>query len=66
MLAPLAAWRDRLRGALPAKRVEHVGPKLLAALAEAYESVTFVEIGAHDGAHNDPLRSSSSRARGRG
>ena len=56
MLAPLAAWRDRLRGALPAKRVEHVGPKLLAALAEAYESVTFVEIGAHDGAHNDPLR----------
>jgi FkbM family methyltransferase len=33
-----------------------VGERLLPRLAETYPSATFVEIGAHDGAHNDPLR----------
>jgi FkbM family methyltransferase len=53
---PLASFRARLGRAVPRRRIQLVGPKLLAKFAEAYPSATFVEIGAHDGTSSDYLR----------
>jgi FkbM family methyltransferase len=47
----------RLGRRLARRRVELVGPKFLADFAAARPSATFVEIGAHDGAWSDQLRS---------
>ncbi len=47
----------RLGRKLARRRVELVGPKFLADFAAARPSATFVEIGAHDGAWSDQLRS---------
>jgi FkbM family methyltransferase len=55
--APLASLRAKLGRTPPPGRVELVGPKLLGQLDESHPSVTFVEIGAHDGMLNDDLRS---------
>jgi FkbM family methyltransferase len=49
--------RAKLRRALPSRRAELVGPKLLGQLAEIHPSARFVEVGAHDGTWNDQLRS---------
>jgi FkbM family methyltransferase len=47
----LAGLRRRLHG-----RVELVGPKLLEEFAKTHASARFIEIGAHDGAWRDQLR----------
>jgi methyltransferase FkbM-like protein len=55
--APLASLRASLRWTSPSGRVELVGPKFLGEFAATHPSATFVEIGAHDGARSDLLRS---------
>jgi FkbM family methyltransferase len=52
------SWLQRLKRRLGSARVELVGPKFVGRFAELYPSATFVEIGAHDGAWSDQLRSS--------
>src|SRR2546422_888115 len=47
---------DRVRNRL-GRKVELVGPKFLGDFAKAYPAATFIEIGAHDGAGFDQLRS---------
>ena len=47
----------KLKQRLSRGRAELVGPKFLAEFANAQPSATFVEIGAHDGAYSDQLRS---------
>jgi FkbM family methyltransferase len=48
---------ERLRRRLSPGRPELVGPKFLAKFAAEQPAATFVEIGAHDGAFSDQLRS---------
>jgi FkbM family methyltransferase len=48
-------WPAKLRAALPSRRIELVGPKLLSELADLHPSATFVDIGAHDGIRGNCL-----------